>query len=264
MIKSDDGISKFLSKFFNQTALNTQKKINEFDFNTLINPLVNADDPMIQQMSNSVRNSLFFNRSSPKYSLEYVRQLYANKILLINGTDYRSTNKEQIKLRWNINKLVMVNSELNFNLKQNSSTYASSRNYHITEQENTHQISYQPNTLFRLSMKGRYSEKKNTIEFGDEKAYLTEVGFEVRKSKQNSGLINAAFNVLNINYKGNSNSAIGYEMLEGLQPGTNFTWQINIQKKMANNIQLTLNYNGRKSVDVKTIHTGGVQLRAFF
>ena len=264
IIKSDDGISKFLSKFFNQTALNTQKKINEFDFNTLINPLVNVDDPMIQQMSNSVRNSLFFNRSSPKYSLEYVRQLYANKILLINGTDYRSTNKEQFKLRWNINKLVMVNSELNFNLKQNSSTYASSRNYHITEQENTHQISYQPNTLFRLSLKGRYSEKKNTIEFGDEKAYLTEVGFEVRKSKQNSGLINAAFNVLNINYKGNSNSAIGYEMLEGLQPGTNFTWQINIQKKMANNIQLTLNYNGRKSVDVRTIHTGGVQLRAFF
>ena len=86
----------------------------------------------------------------------------------------------------------------------------------------------------------------------------------MRKSKKNSGLINAAFNVLNINYKGNSNSAIGYEMLEGLQPGTNFTWQINIQKKMANNIQLTLNYNGRKSIDVKTIHTGGIQLRAFF
>ena len=68
----------------------------------------------------------------------------------------------------------------------------------------------------------------------------------------------------NINYNGNSNSTIGYEMLEGLQPGTNFTCQLNLQRKMANNIQLTLNYNGRKSSEVKTIHTGGIQLRAFF
>ena len=51
------------------------------------------------------------------------------------------------------------------------------------------------------------------------------------KVKKISGLINAAFNVLNINYKGNSNSTIGYEMLEGLQPGTNFTWQLNITTK---------------------------------
>ena len=56
-------IGKFLSKFFNQTAINTQKKSNDLELNTLINPFVNADDPMIQQMSNSLRNSLFFNRS---------------------------------------------------------------------------------------------------------------------------------------------------------------------------------------------------------
>ena len=72
-----------------------------------------------------------------------------------------------------------------------------------------------------------------------------------------------AFNVLNINYKGNSNSAIGYEMLEGLQPAPIYMANKH-SEKMANIIQLTLNYNGRKSVDVKTIHTGGVQLRAFF
>ena len=84
------------------------------------------------------------------------------------------------------------------------------------------------------------------------------------KSKKTSGLINAAFNVVNINFNGNSNSTIGYEMLEGLQPGTNFTWQLNLQQKMANNIQLTLNYNGRKSSEIRTIHTGGIQLRAFF
>ena len=264
IIKGESIIGKFISKFYNQTAINTQKKLNELELNTLINPFVNVDNPIIQQMSNSLRNSLFFNRSNPKYSIEYTRQLFANKMLLINGTDFRSTAKEQVKLRWNLNKLFMLNSELNFHAKQNTSTYASSRNFFIIENENKHQLSYQPNTLFRIGIEGRYNEKINDENFGNEKAYLTQIGINLRKSKKTSGLINATFNLVNINYNGNSNSTIGYEMLEGLQPGTNFTWQLNLQRKMANNIQLTLNYNGRKSSEVRTIHTGGIQLRAFF
>ena len=103
IIKGESVIGKFLSKFYNQTAINTQKKLNDLELNTLINPFVNADNPIIQQMSNSLRNSLFFNRSNPKYSIEYTKQLFANKMLLINGTDFRSTAKEQVKLRWNLN-----------------------------------------------------------------------------------------------------------------------------------------------------------------
>ena len=59
-------------------------------------------------MSNSLRNSLFFNRSNSKYSLEFVTQLFANKNLLINGTDFRSNNKDQLKLRWNLNRSFML------------------------------------------------------------------------------------------------------------------------------------------------------------
>ena len=61
-----------------------------------------------------------------------------------------------------------------------------------------------------------YNEKINDENFGNEKAYLTQIGINLRKSKKTSGLINATFNVVNINYNGNSNSTIGYEMLEGL------------------------------------------------
>ncbi len=87
-------IGKATKKFYNQIAINTQKKTNNLDFETLLNPLVDSDNPIIQSMSNNIRNSLFFNRSNPKYSLEYVTQLFANKNLLINGTDFRSTKKK--------------------------------------------------------------------------------------------------------------------------------------------------------------------------
>ena len=257
-------VEKFLNKFYNQTAVNTHKKTNDLDLQTLLNPLVNADNPIIQQMSNSLRNSLFFNRSSSKYSVELVTQLFANKNLLINGTDFISTNKDQIKFRWNINKSFMVNSQLSKEIKKNSSTYMTNRNYDIENKEINNRISFQPNTLFRVALNGRYSEKRNSIEYGSEKAFINDIGIELRRSKRDKGLLNGELHLVNINYNGESSSTIGFEMLEGLQLGKNITWKLGFQKNMSNNIQISINYNGRKSEENKAIHTGSMQMRAFF
>ena len=255
---------KFLNKFYNQTAVNTHKKTNDLELQTLLNPLVNADNPIIQQMSNSLRNSLFFNRSSSKYSVELVTQLFANKNLLINGTDFISNNKGQIKFRWNINKSFMLNSQLNNEIKKNSSTYMTNRNYDIENKEINNRISFQPNTLFRVALNGRYSEKRNSIEYGNEKAFINDIGIEIRRSKRDKGLLNGELHMVNINYNGESSSTIGFEMLEGLQLGKNITWKLGFQKNMSNNIQISINYNGRKSEENRAIHTGSMQMRAFF
>ena len=257
-------VEKFLNKFYNQTAVNTHKKTNDLDLQTLLNPLVNADNPIIQQMSNSLRNSLFFNRSSSKYSVELATQLFANKNLLINGTDFISTNKDQIKFRWNMNKSFMLNSQLTKEIKKNSSTYMTNRNYDIENMEINNRISFQPNTLFRIAINGRYSEKRNSIEYGNEKAFINDIGLELRRSKRDKGLLNGELHLVNINYNGESSSTIGFEMLEGLQLGKNITWKLGFQKNMSNNIQISINYNGRKSEENRAIHTGSMQMRAFF
>lgn len=257
-------VEKFLNKFYNQTAVNTHKKTNDLDLQTLLNPLVNADNPIIQQLSNSLRNSLFFNRSSSKYSIELVTQLFANKNLLINGTDFISTNKDQIKFRWNMNKSFMLNSQLTKEIKKNSSTYMTNRNYDIENMEINNRISFQPNTLFRIAINGRYSEKRNSIEYGNEKAFINDIGLELRRSKRDKGLLNGELHLVNINYNGESSSTIGFEMLEGLQLGKNITWKLGFQKNMSNNIQISINYNGRKSEENRAIHTGSMQMRAFF
>ena len=257
-------VEKFLNKFYNQTAVNTHKKTNDLDLQTLLNPLVNADNPIIQQMSNSLRNSLFFNRSSSKYSVELVTQLFANKNLLINGTDFISTNKDQIKFRWNMNKSFMLKSQLTKEIKKNSSTYMTNRNYDIENMEINNRISFQPNTLFRVALNGRYSEKRNSIEYGSEKAFINDIGIELRRSKRDKGLLNGELHLVNINYNGESSSTIGFEMLEGLQLGKNITWKLGFQKNMSNNLQISINYNGRKSEENRAIHTGSMQMRAFF
>jgi hypothetical protein len=71
-------------------------------------------------------------------------------------------------------------------------------------------------------------------------------------------------NYYRIRYNGESNNSLSFDMLEGLAGGNNFTWSTSIQRSVAKNLQLNLIYNGRKPEDAKTIHSGGVQVRALF
>ena len=57
---------------------------------------------------------------------------------------------------------------------------------------------------------------------------------------------------------------VGYQILEGLQPGTNLTWSLLAQQKITKYLDLNLNYFGRKTETSNTIHTGTVQLKAYF
>lgn len=65
-------------------------------------------------------------------------------------------------------------------------------------------------------------------------------------------------------FTGNEFSSVGFQMLEGLQAGQNLTWRFILQKKLTQFLDVNFNYQGRKSESSTAIHTGNIQLRAFF
>ena len=184
--------------------------------------------------------------------------------MLLNGFDSRERSSNEWKLRWNINKAISLTANSESTTKYNLSDYAPSRNYQLEIQKYQAKIAYQPSTKFRLSIIGSYSDKENEIIYGGEEAYLSNLGLEIRYNQLKKGSFTGNLNFIHIKYIGENNTSVAFEMLEALQPGNNSTWTISYQRTMANNLQLTLNYNGRKSKDVSAIHAGGVQLRAFF
>ena len=76
--------------------------------------------------------------------------------------------------------------------------------------------------------------------------------------------LSGEFNYIDNAFEGSAFSPVAYTMLEGLQPGSNFTWNVLLQKRITKFLDLNLSYFGRKSKNTNTIHTGTVQLRAFF
>ena len=86
----------------------------------------------------------------------------------------------------------------------------------------------------------------------------------VPRNNSQKGSISGEFNFISNQFTGNPNSPVGYQMMQGLQPGNNFTWNLLAQKKLTKYLDLNLNYFGRKSEGGRTIHTGNIQLRAYF
>ena len=111
-------------------------------------------------MSNSLRNSLFLIGLVLNIALNTLLSLFANKNLLINGTDFKSIQKDKIKLRWNLNKTLMLNSHISNETKNNSSNYMINRNFNINNKEFYNRFSYQPNTLFRIASKADILKKE--------------------------------------------------------------------------------------------------------
>lgn len=263
--RNKKGLLHYLSFVSNQTTYRIDRKTNSENELERFNPFARAiADSALLALNSSFRNTLFINRTGAVFGADYSFQDNRGKSLLTNGFDSRSHQFHQAKIRWNITKAYSIVFEAETGEKSSSSDFLSGRNYLIFYYRAQPKISFQPNTRFRWSILYKYSDKKNKEEFGNESAFLNDAGTEIRYNVVNKGSLLINFNYVEIRYSGNANSSLAFEMLEALKPGTNFIWSASWQQNLSKHMQLQLNYIGRKSEENKAIHSGGIQVRAFF
>ena len=262
--KSKGKVLKLLSRFSNQTRFRVNRKMSNQSTRTY-NPFDRkiADTNLIS-FNSTIRNTVFFNRTNPVFAADYTYSETGSKTLLASGFDARDVRFNAVNFRWNLWRKFTINLETEEGVKSSSADYTSGRDYAINYHSIQPELIYQPNTTFRLSLSGRYEEKKNSSEFGGESAYIGDLGLGLKWNQIEKGSLNAEVKIVSINYTGPQNSALSYEMLESLKPGRNYTWNLNYQRNISKNLQISLQYNGRQSENSKTIHSGGVEVRAFF
>lgn len=255
----------FINRFNLQTSLRTERKTTLEDVWDNLNPfLITIPDSSLQSINNSMRQSVFFNRINPKFGLEYTYLQLNTKSLLFTGFDERNRVQHEYKLRYNFDNSNTVLVTVEQEQKYNKSDFAPSRTYDLDIVNYGLKWIYQPTTFVRVALNGNYKEKQNDPVLSNDQLYMTEFGIEGKFNKLKKGTINLQVKYININYNGETYSPLAYEMLESLQNGNNMTWTASFQQNFANNLQLTINYSGRKSQDNPTVRIGGVQLRAFF
>ncbi|GGK23412.1 hypothetical protein GCM10007962_17020 [Yeosuana aromativorans] len=259
---SDNTSRKFWSHFYNQTSYLIDRKIKNTGNNFNINPFqADADNQLGLQLN--LRNVLFFNRGKQHYTTSYTFLTNKSRNVLSIGFLESSLKSHQFNFNHKIEESWLIDLSSIFETNSSTSENFSSKNFNFNEQRYNPKLSYLFNDNSRFDLFYQYTSTKNSI--GDlESLKQQKYGASFTLSNNQKGAINGEFNYFSNNFVGNPNTPVAYQMLEGLQPGKNFTWSLLAQKKLTKFLDLNLSYFGRKTETSKTIHTGTVQLKAYF
>ncbi|WP_353132131.1 hypothetical protein [Pseudopedobacter sp.] len=265
LIKQNKGFAAFVSKFSTLSVLRIDKKVLAAEGGLVLNPYqTGIDAASLVSLNSFLRNSIFFNRMNPNWGIDFNLQNNGSKSLLTGGFESRDLNEQGIRFRWNFVRKSNFLIELKNGAKNYHSEMFTDKNYEVSYQEFKPEFGYQFSTDFKLTFNGAFKRQSNAEMFGGEEVKNLRLGSEIRYNILKKGTLVSQINFISNDFSGESNTPIAYELLDGLQPGNNMTWQAGFQRVISNGIQLNFNYEGRKSENIKTIHTGGVQVRAYF
>lgn len=260
----EKGIKKLLSRFSNQARFRIGRKTSVQDASSFNPASREIADTSLLSFNSTVRNTIFFNRTNSIFGADYTYSDVGSKVLLANGFDARNTQYHQMNFRWNIKRKFTLTGTGETGNRGSSADYTTGRDYNIRYYKWEPSVIYQPNTKFRVSLDYRQETKENAVDLGGETALIQDFGTQFKFNQAEKGSLQGGINAVNIAYEGSQNNALAFEMLESLRPGLNFTWNLGYQRSISKNLQISIQYNGRKSEGNDAIHAGGVEVRAFF
>ncbi len=255
------GLLLFFSKLSTLLAWQSSVRASETKAQNRLTSLWKTDDDQnLLSREESLRGQLFFNRTATDGGAQLGYQRTARKDLLTNGFEGKAQQQWQLVLRKQMGQNYNLQLFTQRERQILSSDFLENRNFDILAYRLRPELAWQPNPFFRLAGAYRWEQKQaDTL-----RAQIHETTLQVRQNKPDGGTLQAEARWLSIQYNAPINNALGYQMLEALQPGSNFTWQIDWQQKILNGLRLTLAYQGRKSPQQPVVHMGRVQLTALF
>lgn len=259
------GLKKAVAKFSNISALKLDRKTQRLSTADFLNPfMLDVNDTSLISLNSLFRNTLFFNRSNPTFGADWSYQNQRSKTFLTNGFETRNRNENTLNIRWNATTAWSITSAFGAGTRSYSSDFFSENNYQYNYLEAKPKLSYQATTQVRLTAVAGYFEGINLANFGGEKAQTKELGIELRYSLKKQGVINGKFSNYTIQYNGDAQNPLGYDMLQGLAVGQNAVWNVSFQQRLGNSLQITITYDGRSAENQRTIHIGRMEARYLF
>ena len=260
--QNETGFKKTLSYFYNQTSFLIDRKVENKGNNFDLNPFSKSEENVLG-LNSSFRNSLFYNRGKQAHSVTYTYVKNENRNLLSVGSQSAQNSSNQLQYNHLYRKSWLFGMFAKTIQTSLSSENYPEKNFKIEGFQLAPKISYLFSKSTSWDLFYELQNKKNQI--GSIETLLqNRFGTSFTYAGVKKFTMNGEVSFYQNKFVGNEFSSVGFQMLEGLQTGQNLTWRLLFQKNLTSFLDINFNYQGRKSETSQAIHTGSVQLRAYF
>ena len=237
--------------------------------NNLSGYLVRLVDPFsdstLRNANLAFRQELIFFQNSPKGDVRLYFQDNQSKLYLSSGDEFRAFETWGILPRFNLDQTKSITLETKLGTKSADVPSVADRNffYHFFETEPT--VNFQLERNLRLSASYRYRNRLAIDQpMGPVRVQSHRASLDGRLNFQRRNSLSARLEIVSLSQNGEANPTADFELKEALQPGLNGIWQIQATWMFVNNLEFTIVYDGRATAEQAVIHTGRVQVQAFF
>ena len=258
-IQSNTNIAKFLKRLYFQSNFQLNERKYAM-FGRSLNPMKSSllDSTLVGSERIS-SYSFSFNKFSQVWGVDINLNKSAQLAFLSYGAESRTFQDFTIRSRIIFIRTWTFDLTSKRNILDMVTPAFFNRNYQIISTSIEPRVIYTKSTSWRVATSVKLEKKNNRM---TENANIASFITEAKYNLVSNTAINLKLNILNISYEGNANSTIGYIMLDGLKPGSNGVWMIEITKRLSKFIELNLIYEGRKSIGNSVINLGRAQIRA--
>ena len=262
---SKKGLRKLISKFGIQSAIRIQRKVRQNPTVAAWNPFqLDVSDTSLISIASGINTILHFNRANPKFDIQLTLNTNRNRTILTTGFESNSIRQQSIRGRFNFRKQLSLVIETGIGNRFQDSEIFNSRDYDITFNTISPELIWQPNTKFRSGLSYAYEKQKNNLPESGEILQQQAINIESTLNTSSATSLTLGGSFVIANFTGQLNTPVAFTMLNGLQNGNNLLWNVSLDRRLANNLQINFGYDGRKTGNGRVVHVGRAQVRVVF
>ncbi|PIQ08178.1 MAG: hypothetical protein COW71_13310 [Ignavibacteriales bacterium CG18_big_fil_WC_8_21_14_2_50_31_20] len=228
----------------------------------LLKPNVLMSDSTTLRGANSLQQDLFLFKNKPDLSFRF-RYIENNKLTQYNtGNELGYFSERALRIRFQMVKEISNQTDF-INQTDNNSSVNNARARILAINELTSDFSYRPIQNIEIGFKIGVGNSTDNLPAKVTKIENNMQLVRVTYSFTNKGRIKIEAERNEVSDNGTGN-LIPYEMLRGKVVGKNYFWRVNFDYRLAENLQITLNYLGRKQAESKIVHNLRTEARAYF